>query len=255
MKKYLITLLGACTMLSSCGSKDKGTINVAVSPDYPPFTFMEKDKKDVNKENIVGFEIDLFNEIAKRAHFKIVYKHMPFDEIFKALEKKEADASIANITVTNERKEKVSFSKPYLSTGYALIVKNPAIKSLDDLKDKKVAVQQNTSYEKLFKDKVQEIYPTIKVEDGKSKSDLVQKLKDGYADAVFLGKAEAEAIITDDKKNNNPFILVPLNMDATNDFAIAYPKGSKIIAELDKALEDMLKDDTVKKLKEKWSVK
>ena len=218
--------------------------------------FIEKDKKNVNKENIVGFEIDLFNELAKRARFKIVYKQMPFEEIFKSLDKKEADASIANITVTDERKEKFAFSKPYLSTGYALVVKDAAIKSLDDLKDKKVAVQQNTSYEKLFKDKVQEVYPTIIVEDGKSKADLVQKLKDGYTDAVFLGKAEAEAVISDDnKKNNNSFIMVPLNMDATNDFAIAFPKDSKIIAEFDKVLEDMLKDDTVKKLKEKWSVK
>lgn len=255
MKKYLIPLLVAGALLSSCGTKDKKTLNVAISPDYPPFTFMEKDKKGGINENIVGFEIDLFNEMARRSHFKIVYKPMSFDEIFQTLEKKEVDASIANITITAERKKNVVFSKPYLSTGYALVVKNSAIKSLDDLKEKKVVVQQNTSYEKLFKDKVQEIYPTIVVEDGKSNSNLVQKLKDGYADAIFLGKAEAEALITHDNRNSNHFILVPLNMDATNDFAIAYPKDSKVFAELDKALEDMLKDDTVKKLKEKWSVK
>jgi ABC-type amino acid transport substrate-binding protein len=256
MKKYLITIIGACAMtLSSCGSKDKGTIIVGVSPDYPPFTFMEKDKKDANKENIVGFEIDLFNELAKRSHYKVIYKQMPFDEIFKAIEKKEVDASIANITVTDERKEKLVFSKPYLSTGYALVVKDNEFKSFDDLKNKKVVVQENTSYEKLFKDKVQEIYPTITVEDGKKISDLVQKLKDNYVDAIFLGKAEAEAIVFDDKKDHNEFILVPLNMDETNDLAIAYSKDSKFVAELDKALEGMLKDDTVNKLKEKWSVK
>ena len=177
---------------------------------------------------------------------------MPFGEIFGSLEKKKADAAIANITVTKERQEKMSFSKPYLSTGYALVVKDKEIKSLDDLKDKKLAIQKDTSYEKLFNEKLKKKHEGIILESAKHKSDLVQKLKDDYAQAVFLGKAEAEAVASE---LGDEFHMVALNLDESNDFAIAYPKDSALKAEFDTVLSEMLKDDTVKELKKKWKVK
>ena len=255
MKKYLFAILAAAgVMFTGCDNSksSKEPINVAISPDYPPFTFLEQDKKNPKKENAVGFEIDLFNEIGERTGRKVNYKHMPFGEIFGSLEKKEADAAIANITVTKERQEKMSFSKPYLSTGYALVVKDKAIKSLDDLKDKKLTIQKDTSYEKLFNKKLKKKYESITLESAKHKSDLVQKLKDDYAQALFLGKAEAEAIASE---LGDGFHMIALNFDESNNFAIAYPKDSPLKAELDAVLSEMLKDDTVKKLKKKWSVK
>lgn len=252
--KILFSFLAiACSVfMISCNFEKKDPIEVAVSPDDAPFSFLEKDKTDTKKMNLVGFEIDLFDEIGKRLDQKIVYKQMPFEKIFETLEANKVNASIANITVTEERKKKVDFSTPYLSTGYALVVKDAKIKSVADLKDKRLALQQSTSYEKLVEQNLLKEYPSIQLEKAVHKSELVQKLKDGYADAVFLGKAEAEAVVKD--RPEDQFRMVVLNLNESNDFAIAFPKDSPVKEKIDGILKDLLADDFVKNLKKKWSI-
>lgn len=244
-KVMFAAFISAALFFVSC-KKGDDSISVAVSADYPPFTY----KDDKNPKKLIGFEIDLFNEIGKRLKKSVSYQDMPFDSVFSVLEEKKVLASIANITVTDKRQEKVDFSIPYLSTGYALVVKDPNIKAFEDLDSKSVGVEQGTSYEDLVQNEIVGLMPSLKVEPVQKISDLIAKLKGGFVDAIFTGKAEAIALSKADKNLH----VVNLALKDENNFAIAFPKGSDLKKEVDLVLSEIIKDGTLDQLKANWSI-
>ncbi len=115
-------------------------IVVGTNAEYPPFESVD------DSGNIVGFDIDLMNAIAKNAGFKVEFVNTRWDGIFVALASGEFDAVISAATITDERKKTVDFSAPYFNAGQILAVKvGSDIKSVDDLSGKRVGVQLGTT--------------------------------------------------------------------------------------------------------------
>jgi glutamine transport system substrate-binding protein len=111
---------------------------------YPPFEF-EKDGK------YIGIDIDLINAIAEAEGFTVELKPMDFKGIIPAITANQLDGAIAGISITDERKQVVSFSEPYYKAGLSLIVRedNDTIKGPEDLKGKIIAIKKGTSGAKL----------------------------------------------------------------------------------------------------------
>lgn len=115
-------------------------IVVGTNAEYPPFESVD------DAGNIVGFDIDLMNAIAKNAGFEVEFVNTRWDGIFVALASGEFDAVISAATITEERKQTVDFSAPYFNAGQALVVKvGSDIKTVDDLSGKRVGVQLGTT--------------------------------------------------------------------------------------------------------------
>jgi polar amino acid transport system substrate-binding protein len=107
---------------------------------YAPFEFADKNNK------YIGIDIDLINAIAKKEGFKVIVKPLGFNAAVQALEAKQIDGVIAGMTITPERKAKFQMSKPYYPTGpVAAVAKNAKLKSLKDLKGKRVAIKTGTA--------------------------------------------------------------------------------------------------------------
>ncbi|CAO4839003.1 MAG: L-cystine-binding protein FliY [Holosporales bacterium] len=249
MKKYLSGIIFAAFAFTGC--KENKPLNILVSADYPPFTYVDQSQLDKDKKpTVIGFEIDLFNEIAKRLNRKVEYIDVKFDTILSSIQKNKADAAIANISQTQERDKQVDFSTPYLSSSYALIVKNAHISSFADLKGKMLGIQKNTSFEQFFHDHYnsQEIGVTLDL--ANTLPDLLTKLKVGKVDAIFTGRAEGLALIDHDKDLKG----LKVEGDQENIVAIALPKGSVLKKDLDDAIQNMLKDGTIDTLKKKWGI-
>jgi len=90
-------------------------ITVASNIAYPPF---ESSPKGEPK----GFDIDLMNEIAKRAGFEVEYENVRFDSILRGLNTDLFDAAISAMTITKEREQQIDFSDPYFNADQALLV-------------------------------------------------------------------------------------------------------------------------------------
>ncbi|NOZ70689.1 MAG: transporter substrate-binding domain-containing protein [Chloroflexi bacterium] len=115
-------------------------ITVGTNAEYPPFESVDEGG------NIIGFDIDLMNAIAKAAGFEVEFVNTRWDGIFVALASGEFDAVISAATITDERKQTVDFSAPYFNAGQTLAVKiGSDIKSVDDLSGKRVGVQLGTT--------------------------------------------------------------------------------------------------------------
>lgn len=116
------------------------TIIIGTEGTYPPFTFHDKN------DNLVGFDIDVVNEVAKRLNLKTEFKETLWDAMFAGLNSGRFDMIANQVGVSKERQEKYSLSIPYsYSTAVVLVNENNNdIRSFNDVKDK-VAAQTMTS--------------------------------------------------------------------------------------------------------------
>ncbi len=126
--------------LSSCAKKTTKLV-VASDATWPPMEFVDENK------NVVGFDIDLVNEVAKAAGFEVEVKNTAWDGIFAGLAAGNYQAVASSVTITEERKATMDFSEPYVNAGQVLVVRKETagVATLADLKGKKVAAQIGTT--------------------------------------------------------------------------------------------------------------
>jgi hypothetical protein len=89
----------------------KETIRVGTSADYEPFEYVD------SQGNIVGFDVDLMEEMADRMDTEVVWEDITFDYLFESLNAGEVDVVIAALSITSEREELVRFTHPYFVGG------------------------------------------------------------------------------------------------------------------------------------------
>ena len=117
------------------GVLKKGTLRVGVSL-FTPWT-LKKDGK------LVGFEIDVANQLAKDLGVQLELKEFDWEAIIPALLDKKIDIIGAGMVITPQRALKVSFSHPYASSGIGLATNMALTKqfqSLDDLNHHDVTI-------------------------------------------------------------------------------------------------------------------
>ncbi|MDP2193289.1 MAG: ABC transporter substrate-binding protein [Alphaproteobacteria bacterium] len=243
---FLVALCGL--IIVGCGAKkrDSDVLKVGVCADYKPFEFFEDGK-------IVGFDIDLFDEVAKRLGKTAQYEDMSFDAILGALNAGRIDASISSISITQERQKNYDFSIPYLKGEYALIVKkDSSCQSIKDISDQTIGFQAGTTYEARYENELKKAFPNLKAQVMQKIPDLLQTLRSGRIQAILVGRSEAACIIagiTDLK-------MVPIGFDTPGeeDPGIAFKKNSPLTPQVNQVLNDMEKDGTIKTLKKKWGI-
>ncbi|MCX7801800.1 MAG: basic amino acid ABC transporter substrate-binding protein [Meiothermus ruber] len=143
----LVGLLGVSGALAqSCLANVRANgLTVGTSPDYPPFESLDKNNK------IIGFDVDLLNLIGAELGVKVNFIGQSFDGLIPALLTKKIDLIAAGLTITEERKKSVDFSRPYISGPNVIITRKETtgISKLEDLAGKKVAVQIGSAQEKI----------------------------------------------------------------------------------------------------------
>jgi polar amino acid transport system substrate-binding protein len=93
-----------------------------------------------NPREIVGFEIDLMNAVARQMGRKSVFVQNQWDGLIPGLQRGNYDLAVNGIEITDDRRQQVSFSIPYYVCGEQLSVRagETTIQSLSDLKGKVV---------------------------------------------------------------------------------------------------------------------
>lgn len=107
---------------------------VGIDVPYPPFSMM-----DANG-NPTGFDVESIEWIAKDQGFKVEFVPTAWDGIIPALQAKKIDMVYSGMTITDERKEKVNFTKPYWVVNQMVVVKNGTTITLDDVKAGKAII-------------------------------------------------------------------------------------------------------------------
>ena len=144
------------------------------------------------------------------------------------------------MTVTDERKETVDFSKPYYTATQVMIVKKDStIAKASDMADKNIAVIQGYTGETAVKDL------GYKSQSFKKGSDAIMELVNGKTDVVVIDKATAQKYIAD-----NPELKVVEDNDAFGDEQLTKPEIGNLVEAIDK----LIADGTVNELAAKYAV-
>ena len=237
--------LAGCTSKASedkiSNIKKSGKLVVGTSADFPPYEF----HKEINgKDEIVGFDIKIAEEVAKDLGVKLEVRDMKFDGLLAALSTGKVDLVLAGMSPTEKRKKSVDFSNIYYTADQCIMVREEdkdKLNSIDDLKGKNVGVQKGSMQEEIAQEQIKG--SNIK---GLSKvSDLVLALKNKKVDAVVVELVVANAYIA-----KNPGIAVSNIKVKVEDegYAIALKKGSKeLVDAANKTIERLQKDKSIDK--------
>lgn len=109
---------------------------IAIGQNYMPFNFQGDDG------NLTGIDVEIFKAIAEDQGFEYEVQSYQLNGLLQALESGQADAGLAALSVTDERKESMDFSDPYYESGTIFAVPGDSdIETLEDLEGKTVAVK------------------------------------------------------------------------------------------------------------------
>ena len=206
MKKLfaLMLVLVLALSLSSCSKKEEATvITVATNPEYPPFEYVEGDKT-------VGYDIDMWDAIAKKAGIEYTIEAMDFDAVISAVAANPNTIGLSGISITDERKLTVDFSNGYINAGLVVIVKDGSgYTTADQLKGKKIGVQLGTTSD--FS--AEEITGKENVAQYKTFLNAVMDLQGNKVDAVIIDKPVGQAILASLKDDTLKIVDMGLQAD------------------------------------------
>jgi len=138
----LILVTGVSAFARGSQEENDGVTKLIIASDctWPPMEFVNTDKE------MVGYDIDFINAVAKEGGFEVEIRNTAWDGIFASLGNGESDAVISSVTITEDRKKTMDFSLPYINAGQVLIVSvDSSAKTLADLDGKEVGAQIGTT--------------------------------------------------------------------------------------------------------------
>ena len=158
-------------------------VRIGTEGAYPPFNSIDKDGK------LVGFDVDIAKALCDAAGFQCEFVVQDWDGIIPGLLAKKYDAIIASMSITEERKKKVDFTKKYYNTPAKFVAAKGANFDIspDGLKGKSVAVQRATTHENFVRDNFPGMDIRVYATQDEANADLVSGRVDlGMADSVAL---------------------------------------------------------------------
>ena len=250
MSKILcvVLALGLLLALSACGggnTLEKGVLIMGTNAEFPPYEYIENNE-------IVGIDAEIAAAIADKLGLELRIENMEFDSIISSVKGGKIDIGAAGMTVTPERLEEVNFTTTY-ATGVQVVIvtEDSAITSVDDLfaegANHTIGVQLATTGD---------LYSTWDIEDEglgtvdryNKGADAVMALKSGKVDCVIIDNEPAKAFVAE-----NEGLKILDTEYAVEDYAIAVnKKNTKLLGDVDKALQELIADGTVQGIIDKY---
>jgi lysine/arginine/ornithine transport system substrate-binding protein len=249
MKKFVLCIALAA-VATGAYAKDWSTVRFGVDASYPPFESKGTDGK------LVGFDVDLGNEICARLKAKCVWVENDFDGMIPALKAKKFDGVLSSMSMTPQRAEQVAFSAKLFNTPTRLVAKagSPLLPTPQAMAGKTIGVEQGT---------IQETYAKTYWEPKGAKVVPYQNQDQVYTD-LLSGRLDAS--LQDAVEAEIGFLKTPrgagfafAGKDIVDEKVLGNGAGigmrkddADLKVKVDKAIADIIKDGTYKKLEKKY---
>jgi polar amino acid transport system substrate-binding protein len=223
---------------------NRGKLILGLDDSFPPMGFRHENNE------IVGYDVDLAKEAAKRMGVELVLQPIDWNAKEQELNTKEIDCIWNGFTITDERKQVITYSPPYLENAQVIVVKgNSPVKTLADLKGKIIGLQAGSSSVDALDDAVELKASVKEVIEYKDYLTALMDLDVGGADAILI-----DLVVANDNINRSgkDFRILEETL-AAEQFGIGFRKGDEaLMNKVWETLLEMAKDGTVAKISTQW---
>lgn len=255
--KVLALVAVLAGVLAGCGREDvvegpaatleaaraRGHLVVALEPEFKPFEYLD------DKGTLMGFDVDLAREIAKELGVDVKFRSVEWESILPALLTGEADLVVSGMTATEERAQKVAFTRPYHQTITCLLVSTErasGIATFDELDEdgRVVVVKEGTTGDQAARARLK--HATVKA--FPTELAAAQEVATGMADAFLY-----DLVSIRNHHARAPSTTYVLEAPVTSEpYAIACRRGEpETVKRLDAILSSMDADGRLEQLHER----
>ena len=253
----LLTLfLTACTQKASDPKQDnwdkyqeQGTITIGFDNTFVPMGFEEKHGQ------YTGFDIDLAQAVSEKLGFKVQFQPIDWDMKETELQNGTIDAIWNGYSATDERREKVAFSIPYMENQQVLVTKkSQQIHSVEDMKDKTLGAQAGSSgyldfeaQPDLLKNRVKD----QKANQYQSFNEALIDLKNDRIDALLIDRVYANYYLQSEGILND-YNVFSAGFESES-FAVGVrPADKKLLQALNQAFVQLYQEGKFQEISQKW---
>lgn len=226
-----LAALALLPLMTGCEEKEKTTTYVvAMEATFPPYEFYKGNE-------IVGIDVDILNEIGHRKGVRFKLEDMAFDSIITAVQTGKVDLVVSGLTVTEDRKRMVDFTRSYSGAKQVVIApKNAPEYTREQLATLRVGVQHGSSGDMYVTDNICE------PERFTNGALAVSAMNAGKLDAVILDNAPAENHVA-----GSPELTIQPHALVEEEYAMALRKGNtQLLNMLNAAINELEADGTLK---------
>lgn len=216
---------------------NKGKLTISTSPDFPPFEYTD------DSGAVIGIEPEIMTLICEKIGVELQIDAMDFDGALMAAEQGKSDAVVSGVTVTEDRKAVMDFTTPYTTITQAIVCKEGAGITMDNLGEYIIGVQRGTTghiyAEDDFGDQVM-AYDTYSL--------VFQALNNGQVDCIVMDDAVAKAYL-----DTNPGLVMTPTTYEPEEYAFGFHKGNDaLVAAVNDALKALTDDGTIQGILDKY---
>ncbi|HTK66490.1 MAG TPA: ABC transporter permease subunit [Pseudonocardia sp.] len=239
----LLALTAGCGQ-GAAGGQDRvasaGVLRVGTEGTYAPFSF-----HDGATGALSGYDVDVARAVGDRLGVRTEFVETPWDSIFAALESDRFDVVANQVTITPERQAKYDLSKPY-AVGEGVVITradDDSIKSVDDLRGRTTAQSVTSNWADVARQ------AGARVESVEGFTQAITLLNQGRVDATVNDTVTAYAYLA---STNDTSVKIAAKTGQRTEQAFAARKGSGLLPELNKAIDELGADGTLARISEKY---
>jgi len=246
IRNFLAAVL--CLAFAMAAHAEDKPLRMGVEGAYPPFNFVDSAGK------VEGFDVDIGEALCARLARKCEWVVVPWDGLIPALQAGKFDVLMSSMTITDERRKQVLFTRPYyFSYGMMIANKGSGLAfTTESLKGHAVGVQAATTHEAWLRDRFGD---AIELHAYPSSDDMFLDFQNGRLDAVF---AEAPAMVPWMEKNGGVKAYEQIGGNITDpalgtEIGIAVRKNdTELVSKLNVALDAIVADKTFATIAKKY---
>lgn len=226
--------------------KDNGRLVMGLDSSFPPMGFLD------DSQEIVGFDIDVATEVAKRMGVELVLQPISWTAKELELSTKNIDCIWNGMTINEERQEKMTLSKSYMLNKQVIVVMaDSEIQTMADLAGKNVVLQNGSTAQEAVsgnQDFSDSLGNLVMVEDNVK---AMLDMKVGASDAVVMDEIVAR-YYTEMPDNQGQYRILEDTL-SDEEYAIGFRKGEEALRdEIDRILDEMRADGALGEISTKW---
>ena len=259
----LLTLVGmavmslaGCTQLASNPTVDnwdkyqqQKSITVGFDNTFVPMGFEEKNG------NYAGFDIELAKYVSKKLGITVHFQPIDWDMKETELQNGTIDAIWNGYSATDERREKVAFTIPYMQNTQILVVKKTSgIHSVEDMTGKVLGAQNGSSGMLDFEEHPEVLKNRVKGGDAdqyQSVNEAIIDLKNDRIDALLIDRVYADYYLTTEGIADE-YDTIPSGFESES-FAVGVrPADRKLLEALNQAFKELYQEGIFQQISQKW---